>query len=148
VGVEKVCSGPFRIRSGVDWRMYFNVVVMSPGPYRGVLELKKGNRPYTLQRFHVYGKIVAEAVNPPPLVGYVDWAGVVYLGKAGNEVLLGKQVCGASRCEVYVDKYLDVATEWRGLGVQALRVEGFTGWWLDVDVYSDNVCFELTWVGQ
>jgi hypothetical protein len=150
MSVERVCTGSFRIRTGVNLSRYFNVVVFSSGPYRGILELKRRNRPYTLQRFHVYGRVVVEAVSPPPLLGYIDWAGAVYLGKKGSEVLLKRQMCGASRCEITIDSYLDLATEFRGLGVQALRIEGYTGWWFDVDIYSegDGICFELTWVGQ
>jgi hypothetical protein len=150
VSVERICTGSFSVRTGVNTLKYFSVAIFSKGPYRGILELKSKNKPYTLQRFHIYGKLVVEAVNPPPAFGYIDWAGVLYLGKKGNEVLLKKQMCGGSRCEIDVDSYLDIATEFRGLGIQVIRIEGFTGWWFDVDIYTDSrgICFELTWVGQ
>jgi len=145
--MERCCVKGLRTRVGVDIRRYFNTALFTPGPYTGILKRKAEGKPYTLQRFRIYGEIDFEAVSPPPLVGYIDWVRVLYLGRKGDEKILRYEMCGKTRCTAPIDSYMDIATEFRGLGIQAFRVEGATGWWFDVDIYVDSICVELTWVG-
>lgn len=145
--MERCCVYGLSARVGVDATRWFNVALFTPGPYTGVLKRKAEGKPYTLQRFRIYGEVSVEAVNPPPIVGYIDWVRVLYLGRKGDEHVLKFEACGKARCTTPVDSHIDVKTEFRGLGVQALRVEGAAGWWFDVDIHVSSLCLELTWVG-
>jgi len=147
---ERSCiDSPITYRVQLRGTNGYSIAIFSQGPYKAILGLKAGNKPYTPQRFRAFGKVRAEIVNPPPLVGNLNWLSVSYLGKDGKEIELASQTnIFKPSTELAFDKYLDIYSEWRGLGVQVIRVSGNTTWiWLDIDVTVESLCYELTWVG-
>ena len=123
----------------------FEIHVASLGPYSQVLELKRRNSPYREERFRVRGLVRVRTS-----AHHISGVTVTYLGRMGSEVKLAEYAPGwlefPTAVEVPVDVYLDVDTQWRGLGIQAIKVSGSTGWETDVHVYVD-LCYDLTWVG-
>jgi hypothetical protein len=145
---EKNCSNiSVKAHSGPWYWPQFEVKLLLPGPFKGVLGLKKENKPYTLERFRAWGVVKAKTtgtflwmpINIILLTAY-------YLGRSGVEVELAKWTTPSPEATLDIDKYLDVYREWRGLGIQGIRVFGRTSWETDVEL-NVSICFELTWVG-
>jgi hypothetical protein len=113
------------------------------GPYKGIFQLKANNQPYTLQRFRVYGKVILD-----PGYGYAGPLSVYYVGREGQEIQIGSKSSSAftGPLELDLDAYVDVNTQFRGLGIQELRVDGQVSYTTKA-VLTVNVCFDLTWVG-
>lgn len=143
--IESMC-GRLTARISLPW--WFtkgDVSFFYLGPYENILEMKAYNKPYTVERFRIYGKITAKT----DIIG-LGVLSANYLGRQGVEVGLGEirrsPAEGATYIELPVDKYIDVDREWRGLGLQVIKVhvEAYGG--CDVTVTAD-LCFDLTWVG-
>jgi hypothetical protein len=150
VPYERECvEASARVHSGLVWAFppsfSFELHVASLGPYRGLLELKRQGKPYREERFRVTGEVRARTT-----AHHLAGLTVTYLGRRGEEVRLAEWSPGLlqfpTEARVPVDAYLDVDTQWRGPGIQVVKVGGSTGWETDVDVYV-NLCYELTWVG-
>ena len=147
--MEKVCSSiKVKAHSGPWYWPQFEAKLLLPGPFKGLLKLKREGRPYTLQRFRAWGTVKIKALGTAPLgtpINIFDPT-VYYLGRSGSEIEIARPKASGTEVEVSFDRYLDVYREWRGPGLQGLKVVGRTGWECDVEVYVE-ACFELTWVG-
>jgi hypothetical protein len=137
-----------KARSGPWYWPQFEAKLLLPGPFKGLLELKREGRPYTLQRFRAWGTIKARTLGAGPIgvPVYVVFMSASYMGRSGVEVELARWRGSSPEAELTVDRHLDVYREWRGPGLQGLRVTGRTSWECDVEL-SASICFELTWVG-
>jgi hypothetical protein len=145
---EKACSSAkVKVHSGPWYWPQFEAKLLLPGPFVELLRLKKESKPYTLQRFRAWGVVkIKSLVTILGLPVSVFDPAVYYLGRSGSEVELARPGDRGAEVEVSFDRHLDVYREWRGPGLQGLKVSGKTGWECDVEVYVD-ACFELTWVG-
>lgn len=138
-----------RVHSGWAWTFppafAFELHVASLGPYRSVLELKKAGKPYRETRFRIYGEVQASTT-----AHHLSGLTVTYLGRSGSEIKIADWRPGVfeypTQTRIPINTYLDVDTQWRGLGIQVIKISGSTGWETDVDITA-NICYELTWVG-
>jgi len=135
-----------------SWLQYGSIAaatgyIMLLGPYKSILNKKRANQSYTLQRFRMWGTITCTALGEHWLIPFnVNSVEVYYLGRGGNEIKIAEASCNSRTCTAQIDNYLDVDTEFRGLGIQALKVIAKLNWQFNVRIDA-NICMELTWVG-
>jgi len=147
----EVSCNPVSVRAEVPspWLGYapeFSASVLLAGPFVNLLDLKSRNAPYAVQRFGVRGGLTVTVVSGEVGERALTFLEVYYLGRGGRELLVHRRGWTPSGAYVEFDRYLDVYTEWRGLGVQGLRLRGASA--VGGTVHLDGeVCFDLTWVG-
>jgi len=145
--IETKCSSiSGKISIGNPFYLSGDLVFFTPGPFEEVLKMKALNKPYTLQRFRVYGSI---SVSISGWFATLNTVTATYLGRGGKEIGIGYTTTpldGGRRMELSIDKYLDVHSELRGLGVQTIKVNVIVNWIGDVTA-TGNICYDLTWVG-
>lgn len=145
--IETKCSSiSGTIHIGNPFYTRGDLMFFTPGPFEEILKMKALNQPYTLQRFRVYGNI---SVSISGWFTVLTMVAVSYLGRGGKEIgidFTATQHDWGKRVDLSIDKYLDVYSEFRGLGVQAIKVVVVANWTGDVTV-TGNICYDLTWVG-